>query len=321
MKLPNILVACGLALTGLAAMAQEKFPSLPVRMVVGYAPGGGTDIFARVIAERLTRSFGQQVIVDNRAGANGNIAAALIATSAPDGYNLLFVVNTHVTAGEMYQNLSYDPIKDFTPIGLVVSTPLLLVATPQFPPNNIPELIAFAKKAPGKTTFASPGMGSPGHLTIEMLKAMAGVDILVVHYKGAGPAQTDVIAGHVNMQIPTLAQAMPFAKAGKLKLLAQTTLSRSALAPDVPTIAESGLPGFSSDIWFAVLAPAHLPAPLVARLNRALNEVLEAPDTVAKLREMGGDPMGGPPERASKLMRDDLVKWRKVIKDIGIKPQ
>ena len=324
MKLRRFL-ACGLALLAAVirfgpALAQD-FPNRPVKVVVGYAPGGGTDIFARVIADKLGRVLGQPVIVDNRAGANGNIAADLVAKSPADGYSLLFVVNTHVTNVDMYASLPYDPIKDFAPVGLVVSTPLLLVATPSFAPNNIQELVAYARSNPGKATFATPGIGSPAHLTIEMLKAGAGIDIQVIHYKGAGPAQTDVMAGHVNLQIPTLAQALPQAKAGKLKLLAQTGLTRSAQAPDLPTIAEQGLPGFQSDIWFALLAPSATPQPVMARLNRALNEVLTASDTVAKLREMGGDAMGGTPEQAAKLMLGDQLKWRKVIKEVGIKPQ
>jgi tripartite-type tricarboxylate transporter receptor subunit TctC len=324
MKLRRLL-ACGLPLLAAAipfvpALAQD-YPHRPVKVVVGYAPGGGTDIFARVIADKLGRVLGQPVIVENKAGANGNIAADQVAKSPADGYSLLFVVNTHVTNVDMYASLPYDPIKDFAPVGLVVSTPLLLVATPGFTANNIHELLAYAKSNPGKATFATPGIGSPAHLTIEMLKARAGVDIQVIHYKGAGPAQTDVMAGHVNMQIPTLAQALPQAKANKLKLLAQTGLTRSALAPDLPTIAEQGMPGFQSDIWFALLAPAATPQPVMARLNRALNEVLTASDTVAKLREMGGDPMGGTPEQAAKLMLGDQLKWRKVIKEVGIKPQ
>ena len=324
MKLRGLL-ACGLPLLAAAipfapALAQD-YPNRPVRVVVGYAPGGGTDIFARVIADKLGRVLGQPVIVENKAGANGNIAADQVAKSPADGYSLLFVVNTHVTNVDMYASLPYDPIKDFAPVGLVVSTPLLLVATPSFAPNNIQELVAYARSNPGKATFATPGIGSPAHLTIEMLKAGAGIDIQVIHYKGAGPAQTDVMAGHVNLQIPTLAQALPQAKAGKLKLLAQTGLTRSAQAPDLPTIAEQGMPGFQSDIWFALLAPSATPQTVMARLNRALNEVLTASDTVAKLREMGGDAMGGTPEQAAKLMLGDQLKWRKVIKEVGIKPQ
>lgn len=324
MKLRNSL-ACGLALLvasvlPLTASAQD-FPNRPIKVVVGYAPGGGTDIFARVIADRMGRAIGQPMVIENKAGANGNIAAALVAKAPADGYNLLFVVNTHVTNADMYAQLAYDPITDFAPVGLVVATPLLLVSNPGFAPNTVRELIAYAKANPGQVTFATPGMGSPAHLTIEMLKASAGVDIQVVHYRGAGPAQSDLMAGHVHTQIPTLAQALPQAKAGKIKMLAQTGLTRSAQVPDLPTIAEQGMPGFQSDIWFALLAPAATAPAVVARLNGALNEVLAQPETIAKLREMGGDPMGGTPEQALKLMRGDQAKWHKVIKDVGIKAQ
>ena len=253
------------------AGAQEAYPSRPVRMVVGYAPGGGTDIFARVLAEKLGRPLGQPVVVENRAGANGNIAAGQIAKAAPDGYQLLFVVNSHVTAPDTSIDLPYDPIRDFAPVGLAVSTPLLLVANANFAPSSVRDLIAYAKAAPGRTTFASPGQGSPAHLAIEMLKSMAGIDIQVVHYKGAGPAQADVIAGHVNLQMPTFAQGFPPVKAGKLKLLGQTASTRSGLAPEVPTVAEAGLPGFGADIWFALLVPAATPAPVIAKLNGVLN--------------------------------------------------
>ena len=324
MKARNLL-ACGLALLAASVLplttSAQEFPNRPIKVVVGYAPGGGTDIFARAITDRMGRALGQPMVVENKAGANGNIAAELVAKGPADGYNLLFVVNTHVTNADMYATLAYDPMKDFAPVGLVVATPLLLVANPGFAPNSVRDLVGYAKANPGKATFATPGMGSPAHLTIEMLKASAGVDIQVVHYKGAGPAQSDLIAGHVHMQIPTLAQALPQAKAGKIKMLAQTGLTRSAQAPDLPTIAEQGMPGFQSDIWFALLAPAATAPAIVARLNRALNEVLAQPETIAKLREMGGDPMGGTSEQATKLMRDDQAKWHKVIKDVGIKPQ
>ena len=324
MKLRSLL-ACAVALSATAVVltpaAAQDYPNRSVKVIVGYAPGGGTDIFARLIADKLGRLLGQPVLVDNKAGANGIIGADQVAKSPADGYSLLFVVNTHVSNVDMYASLPFDPIKDFSPVGLVVSTPLLLISNPGFAPNNVQELLAFARANPGKATFATPGIGSPAHLTIEMLKANAGVDIQVIHYKGAGPAQTDVMAGHVNMQIPTLAQALPQAKAGKVKMLAQTGLTRSGQVPDLPTIAEQGVPGFQSDIWFALLAPAGTPQPVVAKLNRALNEVLAQSDTVAKLREMGGDPMGGTPDQALKLMRDDQAKWRKVIKDVGIKPQ
>ena len=324
MKLRNLL-ACAVALSATAVVltpaAAQDYPSRPVKVIVGYAPGGGTDIFARLIADKLGRVLGQPVLVDNKAGANGIIGADQVAKSPADGYSLLFVVNTHVTNVDMYASLPFDPIKDFSPVGLVVSTPLLLISNPGFAPNNVQELLAFARANPAKATFATPGLGSPAHLTIEMLKANAGVDIHVIHYKGAGPAQTDVMAGHVNMQIPTLAQALPQAKAGKVKMLAQTGLTRSGQVPDLPTIAEQGVPGFQSDIWFALLAPVGTPQPVVAKLNRALNEVLAQSDTVARLREMGGDPIGGTPDQALKLMRDDQAKWHKVIKDVGIKPQ
>lgn len=319
MTLVKLIAACGALLASALPVAAQDFPNKPIRVVVGYAPGGGTDIFARLIAERMSAALGQSMIIDNRPGVNGNLGAGQVAKSPPDGYTLLFVVNTHVTNGAIYTNQPFDAIKDFAPVGLVVSTPMLLVATPSFAPNSIAELTAFAKASPGKATFATPGLGSPAHLTIEMLKAQEGIDIQVIHYKGAGPAQTDVLGGHVHMQIPTLAQALPQVKSGKLKVIAQTGASRSALASTIPTVAESGLPGFKSDIWFALLAPAETPAPVIGRLNKALNEVLAAPDTVARLRELGGDPMGGTPERATALMKEDQLRWHKVIKEVGIK--
>ncbi len=309
------------AIIALAPAWAQDYPTRPIKVVVGYAPGGGTDIFARVVAERMGRALGQTMVVDNKAGANGAVGADQVAKSPPDGYTLAFVVNSHVTNADMYAALPFDPIKDFAPVGMVVSTPLLLISNAAFAPNNVTEMLAFAKANPGKVTFASPGMGSPGHLTIEMLKARAGVDIQVIHYKGAGPAQNDVMAGHVNLQIPTLAQALPHAKEGRIKILAQTGLTRSMQSPEVPTINEQGVSGFQSDIWFALLAPAGTPQPVIAKLNRALNEVLSSAETISRLRTMGGDAMGGTPAQALKLMQDDQLKWRNVIKTVGIKPE
>jgi len=318
LNLPRLVMACGVALTVLPAAAQE-FPTRgPIKVVVGFPPGGGADIFARIISEKMAGLLGQTFVVENKPGANGNLAANQVAKSPADGYTLLFVANTHVSNGDLYTNLPYDPMKDLVPVSLGMSMPLLLVASPSFPPTNVPDMLALAKASPGKVTYATPGRGAPVHLIGEMFKSLAGVDIQMVHYKGAAPAQADVMGGHVNMQIATFAQALPQVAAGKLKVLAQTGLTRSAQAPNIPTIAEAGIPGFHADAWFAMVAPANVPAPIIARLNQVMNQVLSNPEMTARLRSLGAEAMGGTPEQAAALMRSDQLKWRKVIKEVGI---
>ena len=319
----RFLASVAIGLLGLASQeaAAQDFPSKPIKVVVGYAVGGGTDAIGRMLADRLGRVFKQPVVVENKVGANGNIAAEFVANAPADGHTLLFVIHTHVTNPGAYANLRYDPLKDFQPVGLAASTPLLFLANPAFPPNNMQELIAYARANPGKATFGTPGMGSPAHLAMEMLKSAAKMDIMIVHYKGAGAAESDLIAGHINMQGSTLNQGMPLAKAGRVKVLAQAGAKRSEQAPDTPTITESGLPGFQSNSWFALLAPTKTPPAIIVRLNQELNLALRDPEVLVRFRAAGAEPMSSTPEEAAKYMREEQVKWLKVMKEVGIKPE
>jgi tripartite-type tricarboxylate transporter receptor subunit TctC len=299
----------------------QGFPAKPVRIVVGFPPGGGTDILARVIAERLTQSLGQSAYVENRPGANGILAAEVVAKSAPDGHTLLVTNSPHVLNQAMYARVPFDPIADFEPVGLIAALPYLLVANPKTAGNTLRELVAFAKANPKRLTYGLPGIGTMNHLSMELLKQMAGIDVVGVPYKGGAPAQTDVIAGHVDMMMATTAQAASFVRGGKLKAYVVARHTRVPDLPDVPTAAEAGYPDFQTDVWIALLAPARTPAPIVARLNGEIARALQAPETRERLAAIGAQPLAGPPEQLAELMRRDQVRWTRVIRDIGIKPE
>ncbi|MGE0802540.1 MAG: Bug family tripartite tricarboxylate transporter substrate binding protein [Lautropia sp.] len=319
MRLDRLFIAGALLLSIAAPVAADTYPSRPIKIVVGYTVGGGADTYARLIGEKMSPLLGQPMVIENRPGANATVGAAFVAKAPADGYTLLFVANTHVSNGDLYANLPFKPIDDFVPIGISVASPMVLVSAPSFPPKSVADLISLAKQSPGKVTLAAPGIGSPSHLTMEMFKSRSGTDIQVIQYTGGGAAGNDVLGGHVNLQISTPIQAIPHLKAGKLKALAQTGLKRSDQIPDVPTIAESGLPGFESLIWFGMLAPANVPEPVVARLNEAMNKVLHDPEMVARLRVLGTDPVGGTVDYARQVMRDDQQKWQRIIQAVGIK--
>lgn len=321
MKLRHLLLAFGLSLSAVLPAAAQDYPTRPIKVLIGFPPGGGGDIFGRVMSEKMSAQLEQPFVIENRPGANGNLAGALAARAPADGYTLLFVTSTHVVQPDLYNNLSYDPMKDLVPVGISVTLPLVMAANANFTASNIPDLISYAKRFPGKVTSATPGRGTPAHLTAEMLKGRAGVDIQIVHYNGSGPAANDILGGRVDMQVATLAGVMPQVRAGRLKILAQTGAKRSPLAPSIPTVAEGGVPGFQSDAWFAFLAPANVPRPILLRLNKAMNDVLATPEMRARLAELGADPVGGSLDSAAAFMREDQERWRKVIKDAGVKAE
>ena len=316
----TVLVVVWAALTMTTAGAAE-YPTKPIRIVVGFTPGGGTDIVARMLALRLSQSMGQPVVVENKPGANGNIGAELVARSAPDGYTLLLTPSPHVISRVLYLTVSFDPIADFEPVGLVARLPLFVIANPRVPANNLRELIAYAKANPGKLSYGTAGQGTINHLAMELLKQMAGVDILTVNYKGGVPAQTDVIAGHIDLMVATTAQAMPFVRDKKVKALAIASDSRLAEAPEVPTATESGLPGYTADTWQALLAPAATPRAVVDRLNAEIAKALQDPETKAQLAKIGVDPFFGPPQKLAAIMKEEQAKWSKLIRDIGVKAE
>jgi tripartite-type tricarboxylate transporter receptor subunit TctC len=300
------------------AQSTANYPAKPVRLVVPFPAGGTTDILARAVAQTLSEAWGQQVIVDNRPGAGGNIGSDLVAKSKPDGYTLLMgTVGTHAINPSLYKNMPYDHVKDFAPVILVAGVPNVLVVNLSLPVHSVPELIAYAKANPGKLNFASSGNGTSIHLSGELFKAMTGVEMTHVPYKGSAPALTDLIGGQVQLMFDNLPSSLPFIKAGKLRALAVTSGARAAALPDLPTLAESGLPGFEASSWFGVLAPAGTPRDIVAKLNGAIAGWLASPEAKEKLLAQGAIAAGGAPDDFARHIGAETSKWAKVVKASG----
>jgi tripartite-type tricarboxylate transporter receptor subunit TctC len=307
-------------LTSSMAIHAQTYPTKPLRMLVPFPPGGTTDILGRVAAQKLGEALGQQVIVDNRPGAGGNIGTELVAKSPPDGYTLLTDPGSTLTINpSLFAKLPFDPLKDFAPVTILAAVPNLLVVHPSLPVRNVKELIALAKAKPGQLNYASSGAGQSTHLSMELFKSMAHVNMIHVAYKGSSPAITDLLGGHVLLMFDNMPSALPHAKAGKLRGIAVSTARRSPVMPDVPTVAESGLPGFEVSVWFAVLAPAATPREIVERLNGILVKALQSPDVRERLSTQGAEPIGGTPADFTAVMKRDLAKWAKVVKDANIK--
>jgi tripartite-type tricarboxylate transporter receptor subunit TctC len=308
-----LLLALALAVT--SAMAQERYPSRPLRLVVPFAPGGSTDIFARLIADRLAAPLGYPVVVENRSGAAGNIGAEAVARSAPDGYTLL-MATTGVMAinNAMYRNMTYDAAKDFEPVVFVASITNVLIVPPELAAASVAELIALAKSQPGKLSFASAGAGTSTHMSAELFKSMSRTDILHIPYKGSGQALPDLMSGRVSMMFENMPGAVSHIKAGKVRALAVTGLRRASAMPELPTIAESGVAGYESLSWSGIAVPAGTPRAVVERLNRDINAILVSPDMRQKLAEQGADAMGGPPEAFGEHMRNEREKWSRLIR-------
>jgi tripartite-type tricarboxylate transporter receptor subunit TctC len=310
-----------LALTPLAAQAQA-FPTKAITIIVPFSAGGTTDILARVLGQFISKDLGQPVIIDNRAGAGGNIGTQLVARAAPDGYTILMgTVGTHAINQSLYPKLGFDPIKDFAPLTRVALVPNLLVANPAQPFKTVKELMAYAKTNPGKVTFGSSGSGTSIHLSGELFKQMAGVDIQHVAYKGSAPAVNDLLGNHIAIMFDNMPSAISHVKAGKLRPLAVTTAQRSPALPDVPTIAEAGVPGYEATSWFGLLAPAKTPAPVVARLNASILKALADPDVKKKLLEQGAEPAGETPAQFAAFIASETVKWGKIVKQSGATAQ
>lgn len=305
-------------LSGAAGAAQVQYPTKPIRLIVPFPPGGTTDVVARVIAQKLTENWSQQVVVDNRPGAGGIIGTELAAKAPADGYTLLLgSITTHAVNPSLYKKLPFDPLRDFAPVSLAVSTPQVLVVHPSVAAKSVKELIALAKAKPGQLNYASAGTGTSPHLTFELFKSMAGVDLVHVPYKGTGPAITDLIGGQVQTMITGVVALYPHIKAGKLRALGATSAKRVAALPDVPTIAESGVPGFDVASWFGVFAPAGTPKPIVARLNAEIVKILAVPELRRKLAGQGADPATNTPEQFAAYVKSELARWSKVVKDTG----
>ena len=314
-----LLLACALPGPGLA---QTTWPTKPVRIVVAYPPGGSTDIAARLLAERLGKALGQQVIVDNRGGAGGTIGALSVVRADPDGYTLLLAASPEVSiAPTTLKSMSYDPVKDLQPITLVGQVPFFLVANPQFPPNTLGELIAYAKANPGKVNYSSYGNNTSNHLVGELFKATAGIDTVHVPYKGSGPSIIDLIAGQVQYTFDTPAATLAQVRAGKLKAIAVATPERLANAPGVPTMAESGLPGFIGGTWFGLLAPARTPKPIIDRLHAETAALLNGAELRRAFEERDIIPGGNTPEEFGRFIAAEVGKWKTLAARIGLQPE
>jgi tripartite-type tricarboxylate transporter receptor subunit TctC len=301
--------------------AQQNYPTRPVRFVVPFAPGGSTDTLARTIGVKLADALGQQVVVDNRTGANGDIGMEIVARSRPDGYTIVlgYIANLAI-APSLYAKMPYDPVKDFAPITQPASSPNVLTAHPSVQAKTLQELIALAKAKPGQISFASTGVASVGHLTGELINNLAGIRMTHVPYKGSGQAVTDILGGHVQVMFSGFSSTLHHIRAGKLRALAVTGPKRSPALAEVPTISEQGFPGVEATAWYGILAPAGTPKPVVAQLHGDLVRVLKQPDVVQKLDGLGFEIVGSTPEQFSAYIRTEIKKWEKVVRASGAKP-
>ena len=310
------------ALVAAAHAAAQAWPTKPIRLVVPFPPGGAVDFYARVVQQPLSEVLGQTVVIDNKAGASGMVGAEAVAKSPPDGYTLLLgnIASLAINVG-IYPKMPYDPLKDFTPIVRTVDVNYVLVVHPSVPVKSVPELIAYAKANPGKLSYGSAGSGSLPHLGTELFKAQTGTDMVHVPYKGGGPMVTDLLGGSVQVVIGDQANLMPHVQSGKLRALAVATSKRSPNAPDLPTIAETGLAGFDATAWQGLVGPAGMPPDVVKRLNEAFNKVMAMPAVREKLVGGGLDPVGGTPEQFGRFIASEIAKWTKIAKDVGAKAE
>jgi tripartite-type tricarboxylate transporter receptor subunit TctC len=303
-----------------AMAAAQTYPTKPVRIVVPFAPGGPADIYARVVGEKLQGALGQSFVVENKPGAGSIIGTDAVAKSAPDGYTLLMMSNTHTVNESLVPDKPFQLMRDFVPVAPVNYSDLVLVVHPSVPANNLREFIALAKAKPGALNYASSGTGTPYHMAGELFKAMAGVDILHVPYKGSSGARTDILGGQVQMMFDAITTMAPNVQAGKLKALGTSGSRRSAVLPDVPTVAEAGVPGYDAVIWLGIMAPAGTPRPVVERLNAEITKIVNAPETKAAWGRQGAIAMSMTPDEFARFMRDDIDKWARIVKISGARP-
>ena len=304
-----------------AGAGAQDYPNKPIKMIIPYPPGGGTDVVGRILNEPLSAALGQPIVIDNKGGAAGNVGTDLAAKAPADGYNILFTLSSHTINPRLYAKLPFDVEKDFVPISLSAMIPQILVVHPSVPANNVQELIALAKAQPGKLNYASVGTGSPGHIAGELFKLKTGVDIVHVPYKGGGPAVTDTIGGQVQMLFVSMPAAWQHVKSGRLKAIAVTSEKRSVAAPEVPTILESGVPDYVVDSWYGAFAPAKTPPAAVAKLQAAFAQVLQSPQVREKLLLQGAEAATATPAEFDRRVRDELAKWEFVIRNANIKPE
>ena len=319
----RLLLAAGLAAASLllpAAAQAQGYPAKPVRLLVPFAPGGTTDVLARLVAQKLGDALGQQFLVENRPGAGGNIGTEMAVKAAPDGYTLVMSFDgTMAINPSTYRALPYDPQRDLAPVASVAQVPLLLVVHPAVAAKTVPEFVALAKASPGRINYSSAGNGSTGHLTGELFKGRAGIDMVHVSYKGGGQAVQDLLGGQIQMVVTALPTVEGHLKGGKLRALAFTSAKRVPGAPEVPTLVESGFPGFEVLSWYGILAPAGTPPDIVRKLNAEINRLLDMPDVRERLTTLGAEPTGGTPEQFAATIRTDTARWAKVVKEAAIR--
>jgi tripartite-type tricarboxylate transporter receptor subunit TctC len=313
-------LACSLALAASAGAWAQSYPAKPVRFIVPFPPGGSADILARAIGQKAGDGLGQSFVVENRPGAGTAIGAEALAKSPADGYAVMIgTVSSHAINPALNPKLAYDPVKDFTPISLVASIPFAMIVHPSVPAKSVPEFISLAKSKPGSLNYSSAGNGTSNHLAGELLKSMAGIDIVHVPYKGSAPALNDLVAGQVSLMFDLVLTAAPHVKSGAVRGLAVTGAKRSSALPELPTVAESGVPGYEVSAWFGIFAPAGVPQPLVQRLNAEFVKALQQPDLRQRLASQGAEPLTSTPDEFATYLRAEIAKWAKVVKDSGMK--
>ncbi len=316
-----LILSLALALCIPAQVLAQAWPAKPVRLIVPFPPGGSTDIVARIVAQKVSERLGQSLVVENRGGAGGTVGTEAAAKAPKDGYTLTVAsTSTHVVAPSVYLKLGYDPVKDFAPVSLIAVSPYLLVVNPSLEAKSLKDLIALAKARPGRLNYASAGTGSTTHLSMEMLKNAAGVYIVHIPYNGNGPAGSAVVAGQVEVLFGSLPAVLPFVRSGRVRALAVGTPVRSPSLPEVPTVAESGFPGFDASLWLAIMAPTGTPGAVVERLNTELRAVIGNPETADMLSKAGAEPLLSSPAELAALVRDGVAKYAKIVKQAGVTP-
>ena len=317
-SLPCIFIACAVASLAHA----QGYPAKPIRYVVGFTAGGASDITSRIIGQKLSEHLGQPVIIDNRAGASGTIAAGIVAKAPPDGYTLLSGATSILAINPgLYKKLDYDSLRDFAPVSQTVSMPQLLVVHPGVKAATLKELLALAKARPGELNYSSSGSGSSSHMAMELLKSMAGINVVHVPFKGSGQAMPALLAGQLQLVFDPMPSSLPHVKAGRLRAIAISTAKRSPAIQDLPTVAESGVPGYESSLWYGVLLPARTPPAIVAKLNQTINAILREPDVLERFAGLGAEPLGNSSAEFGKYIASEVVKWGKVIKAVGIQAE
>ena len=320
MKNAACFAALSVCLTGVV-YAQE-YPVRPIRIIVAYTPAGATDILARTVGQKMSEAWGQPVIIDNRPGANGNIGTEAAARASPDGYTLLMVTaGTHGINPGLYRKLPFDAVKDFAPVSLVALVPNILVVNNSLPAKSVKELIAYAKANPGKLSYGSPGIGATGHLSMELFKSMAGLDMVHVTYKGSAGVLADLMGGQINLSFDNMPPYLPQVKAGKIRALAVSTPKRSPAAPDIPTTAEAGVPGYEATAWFGLVATAGTPPAIVAKLAAETQRILKLPDVAERIAGLGAEPVGNTPDEFGKFIVSEIAKWSRVIREAKVEQQ